>query len=824
MTELAIRVNFEDESVIRINTDEKEPLVDSEIITQGKICLLLSHASKNNVSGMIELFEMGVSPDDADYDKRTALHLACSDGSLDAARLLIERGADLNLADRFGNTCLDDALESGDKDIVALLKERGANFGNKSKLQTDLITAASSSDKPKVQKLLDGGVNVNSCDYDNRTALHLAVATNNVEMASLLMEYGADPHFADRTGLTPWADVVRNKVRSGFDPMTGVFEKFMDIQHHPLRCGSFLQIFVALQIAFIILFFTVVEYNGFANKIEYNTSDGTVIDKGVNIIKGTYAFYQDIHVMIFIGFGFLMTFLRKNAFSAVGGTFMISVFCIQWYILSAGLIEQGIVYGASHSLHKIGVSLKTLVLGDFCAGAVLISYGAVLGKINPLQLMVMATIETVLYVINEAIATKMDVHDLGGSMIIHMFGAYFGMGVSIMMQAGKTAPSDENNKSIYHSDMFAMIGTVFLWLYWPSFNGGLSIDDFQQHRAVINTLLSLCGSCFAAFLASYYFRKENKFAMVDIQNATLAGGVAMGACCDLMIAPGAALLIGAIAGVISVLGYVYIQPRLQKSIGYLDTCGINNLHGMPSILGAIASVIAAASINADKYTSVVSQGVVDSTQLSAIFATVAKGERTVSEQAQMHLAFIGITLGISFVGGCVVGGVIKQSVFDPIHFKSTFLDSEFWEAPQREVPYYFDERGEIDSHGNDGAVQNEGPSARGPHASDPMLESKVKAIEANVNDLKKRVGGRGSQQFKPINSPGPYSSQQSSSSANLELQLMLSKLINKVDEQANTHRVQMERMMTRLPTFASAAGDTQNGCHSPSSTGLKYVY
>ena len=48
----------------------------------------------------------------------------------------------------------------------------------------------------------------------------------------------------------------------------------------------------------------------------------------------------------------------------------------------------------------------------------------------------------------------------------------------------------------------------------------------------------------AAFCMSALLRKHNKFDMVDIQNATLAGGVAVGSSSDLVIQPGGALAIG----------------------------------------------------------------------------------------------------------------------------------------------------------------------------------------------------------------------------------------------------------------------------------------
>jgi len=46
---------------------------------------------------------------------------------------------------------------------------------------------------------------------------------------------------------------------------------------------------------------------------------------------------------------------------------------------------------------------------------------------------------------------------------------------------------------------------------------------------------------------------------VHIQNATLAGGVAMGASANLIVHPFGALLTGSCAGALSVIGYRYIQ-------------------------------------------------------------------------------------------------------------------------------------------------------------------------------------------------------------------------------------------------------------------------
>ena len=54
--------------------------------------------------------------------------------------------------------------------------------------------------------------------------------------------------------------------------------------------------------------------------------------------------------------------------------------------------------------------------------------------------------------------------------------------------------------------------------------------------------------------------------VVDVQNAVLAGGVAVGAVADLAIQPYGALLAGALAGIISTAGYQIIQVSFHNSV------------------------------------------------------------------------------------------------------------------------------------------------------------------------------------------------------------------------------------------------------------------
>jgi ammonium transporter Rh len=91
--------------------------------------------------------------------------------------------------------------------------------------------------------------------------------------------------------------------------------------------------------------------------------------------------YMDVHVMVFVGFGFLMTFIKHNSWSAVGFTFLIACWALQITILCTGFWENvANQYIEKGEFHMISINLDYLILGDFGACAVLISFGAILGK------------------------------------------------------------------------------------------------------------------------------------------------------------------------------------------------------------------------------------------------------------------------------------------------------------------------------------------------------------------------------------------------------------------------------------------------------------
>ena len=50
--------------------------------------------------------------------------------------------------------------------------------------------------------------------------------------------------------------------------------------------------------------------------------------------------FIDVHTMMFIGFGFLMTFLKRYGYSAIGFNFLIAAFVLEWSLLVRGWLHD----------------------------------------------------------------------------------------------------------------------------------------------------------------------------------------------------------------------------------------------------------------------------------------------------------------------------------------------------------------------------------------------------------------------------------------------------------------------------------------------------
>ncbi|KAK9394049.1 ammonium transporter Rh type C [Crotalus adamanteus] len=422
------------------------------------------------------------------------------------------------------------------------------------------------------------------------------------------------------------------------------------------------------EVAMIILFGIFVRFNPEANVADWEKEKQ---QRNVTDIENEFYFrypsFQDVHVMIFVGFGFLMTFLQRYGFGGVGFNFLLAAFGIQW-----ALLMQGWLHTFQHG--KILIGVESLINADFCVGSVCIAFGAILGKVSPVQLLIMTLFQVTLFSVNEYILLDLlHVKDAGGSMTIHTFGAYFGLTVTSILYRPNLEQTKEKQESVYHSDLFAMIGTLFLWMYWPSFNSAISNHGDAQHRAAINTYCSLAACVLTSVAFSSLLQKRGKLNMVHIQNATLAGGVAVGTSAEMMLTPYGALIVGFICGIVTTIGYVYITPFLDAKLHIQDTCGIHNLHGMPGLIGGIVGAVTAAAAT---------EGVYGKKGLTNMFDFTGEyHNRTPSIQGGFQAAGIAVSLAMALVGGAIVGGILKLPFFGDPTDENCFEDNVYWEVP-----------------------------------------------------------------------------------------------------------------------------------------------
>ena len=305
--------------------------------------------------------------------------------------------------------------------------------------------------------------------------------------------------------------------------------------------------------------------------------------------ENEFMYEKVIHIlaMLVMGFGFLMVFAKKYCYTTITSTYILVALSLPLYMLI-----RPYLWGAGADLAITNISM--LLFAEFAAASLLIAIGGPLCRINTSQYLLIGLLFTPIYAINEWILLSGSVIpagaflDTAGSVVIHAFGAYFAFGMITMLSKKESVTDLDTSKT---SNQFAMIGSAALWIFWPSFCSALVAVE-QIPLVAVNTVLALCGSTLSTYVFSFLIR--GKIEIADIANASLAGGVAIGATVA-DVAPGWSMLIGLIAGIISVVGFTMIQPRLEKLTGGVDSCGVHNLHGMTGVFGGLVAVLLVAS-------------------------------------------------------------------------------------------------------------------------------------------------------------------------------------------------------------------------------------
>ena len=156
------------------------------------------------------LLKHRVDVDTATSSGITALHIAAKHGHTDivAELLLHSAKTDMLASDVKGSAIfpLHYAVENNHPSVVALLLDAGVNVNvGRSYSGRDCVTclqlAVMRQNVEMVQQLLaTPGIDVNACDSDNATALHMAARGGFSDIAKLLLQHGVDVNIGMMSG------------------------------------------------------------------------------------------------------------------------------------------------------------------------------------------------------------------------------------------------------------------------------------------------------------------------------------------------------------------------------------------------------------------------------------------------------------------------------------------------------------------------------------------------------------------------------------------------------------------------------------------------
>jgi ammonium transporter, Amt family len=170
--------------------------------------------------------------------------------------------------------------------------------------------------------------------------------------------------------------------------------------------------------------------------------------------------------------------------------------------------------------------------------------------------------------------------DFAGSTVVHLIGATGALAALLLLgpRIGKYGPDGKPRVIPGHSMPLVGLGVLILWLGWFGFNPGSTLGAIGNRFAeiVVVTNLAAAAGVIAALGTIYLIQKTIDIGMAG--NGAIAGLVAITApsgYVDYWAAP----IIGAVAGVIVVLGVLAIDKVLDDPVGALSAHGLAGIWG-----------------------------------------------------------------------------------------------------------------------------------------------------------------------------------------------------------------------------------------------------
>jgi ammonium transporter, Amt family len=227
----------------------------------------------------------------------------------------------------------------------------------------------------------------------------------------------------------------------------------------------------------------------------------------------------------------------------------------------------------------------------FCAVSLAIIWGTTLERIKFAAYVIYAVIFAALIypVISHWIfgggwlQANLGMQDFAGSTVVHLIGATGALAALLLLGArrGKYGSDGKPRAIPGHSMPLVGLGVLILWLGWFGFNPGSTLGALGNRFAEVALVTNLAAAAgvITAVGTMYLMRKTIDIGMAG--NGAIAGLVAITAPSG-YVEFWAAPIIGAVAGVIVVVGVLAIDKVLDDPVGALSA------HGLAGIWGTLA--------------------------------------------------------------------------------------------------------------------------------------------------------------------------------------------------------------------------------------------
>jgi len=124
---LGKKYNFHNYDILVNNSTKKDPRKQKYESKMDSVIALIWAASAGDMDELQRLSAMGADLNAADYDGRTAIHLAAAEGQLEVVKYFINKNVNLSPKDRWGGTPLKDANKGKHYEVAELLEGKGAS-------------------------------------------------------------------------------------------------------------------------------------------------------------------------------------------------------------------------------------------------------------------------------------------------------------------------------------------------------------------------------------------------------------------------------------------------------------------------------------------------------------------------------------------------------------------------------------------------------------------------------------------------------------------------------------------------------------------------